>query len=149
MNAIDGKEEVDSEDVCGSSDMIECEHPECKETFKFNQKYPSKKYHSTTCKNAHHKMERVAGQKVLARGVIHAALMENSPRLRRVAWFLSDRKPHSTREIVRECDVCAIPAIKAELIHPKNKLEIECKRKGDYYYYTLTGGFEQLLRIVK
>jgi hypothetical protein len=81
-------------------------------------------------------------------GTIHAALMENSPRLRRVAWFLSDREPHSTREIIRACDVCAVPAIKAELIHPKNKLEIECERKGDYYYYTMVGGFEQLLRIV-
>lgn len=45
MNVIDGKEKLSPEDVYGFSSMIECEHPNCKEIFEFNQKYPSKKYH--------------------------------------------------------------------------------------------------------
>lgn len=149
MNAIDGKEKVDSGDVYGTSDMIECGHPGCKETFKFNQKYPSKKYCSKECKNYHHKMERVAGQKVLARGTIHAALLENSPRLQRVAKYLSDGKPHSTMDIQIDCRVCGVPAIKAELIHPKNGFDIECKQiKKDLWEYKMLGGQSQLLRIV-
>ena len=42
MNVIDGKEKLSPEDVYGFSSMIECEHPNCKEIFEFNQKYPSK-----------------------------------------------------------------------------------------------------------
>ena len=149
MNAIDGEEKVGSGEVYGSSAMIECEHPGCKETFKFSQKYPSKKYHTKECKNAHHKMERVAGQKVLARGKIKAALMENSDRLQRSAKFLSDGKPHSTREILYACDVCAVSTIIEELRAAKNGFVIICKQvKKGRFEYTMTGGFEQLLRIV-
>ena len=148
MESIKQAEEVSSVAVYGSSDMIECGHPDCKETFEFSQKYPSKKYHSKECKNSHHKMERVAGQEVLARGKIRAALLENSPRLQRVAKFLSDGKPHSTREIIGECDVCAVNAIADELRDPQNGFDIDCERKGKYWYYKMVGGFEQLLRIV-
>ena len=146
MNAIDGKEKLRPEDVYGSSDTILCAHPDCKEAFRFSQKYPSKKYHSKECKNGHHKMERVAGQKVLARGTIHAALLEKSPRLQRVVRFLSDGKSHSTREILYECNVCNVPA--NELRHSKNGFTIDCEQRGKYWYYTMVAGFEQLLRIV-
>lgn len=147
MNAIDQRAKSDSGGVYGSSVMIECEHPDCKEVFRFSQKYPSKKYHSKECKNDHHKMERVAGQKVLARGTIHAALLENSERLQRVAKFLSDGKPHSTREIIIGADVCAVNAIVGELRDLKNGFDIVCKRRGDIYEYTMVGGQSQLLRI--
>ena len=150
MNAINGKEEVDSVGVYGGTDTILCAHPECKETFKFSQKYPSKKYHAKECKNAHHRMERVVGQKVLARGKIKAALLENSPRLQRVARFLSDGKPHSTREIIKECDVCAVNSIVDELRDPKNGFDIICKQVGrECWKYRMVGGQSQLLRIAQ
>ena len=149
MRAINGKEKLKPEGVYGSSSMIECEHPDCKETFEFNQKYPLKKYHSKVCKNAHHKIEGEAGKKFLARGKIHAAMLEKSPdRLQVVAKFLSDGKPHSTREIIRECDVCAVNAIADELREPQNGFDINCERKGKYWYYKMLGGQSQLLRIV-
>ncbi len=147
MNAIDQEQKVDPKEVYGSSDMIECEHPSCKETFEFSRKYPSKKYHSKKCKNNHHKIEGEAGKKFLARGKIKAALLENSPRLQRVAKFLSDGKPHSTREIIRACDVCAVNAIADELREPQNGFDIDCERRGKYWYYTMLGGQSQLLRI--
>ncbi|MCK5605053.1 hypothetical protein KAR91_24400 [Candidatus Pacearchaeota archaeon] len=95
-------------------------------------------------------MERVAGQKVLARGKIKAALLENSPRLQRVARFLSDGKPYSTREIIKECDVCAVNSIVDELRDPKNGFDIVCKQVGkECWKYRMLGGQSQLLRVMQ
>lgn len=145
MNAIDQQQKGDQGSVYGATDMILCANPNCYEMFK---EKGSKKYHSKECKNGHHRMERVAGQKVLARGKIKAALLENSPRLQRVARFLSGGGWHSTREIIRECDVCAVNAIADELREPKNGFDIVCERRGEYWYYKMIGGFTQLLRLV-
>lgn len=145
MNAIDQEQKDDQGSVYGATDMILCAHPDCYEMFK---EKGHKKYHLPDCKNDHHRLERMAGQRMLARGKIRAALLENSPRLQRVARFLSDGKPHSTREIIRECDVCAVNAIIDELRDPKNGFDIVCKRTSKTVWeYTMIGGQSQLLRI--
>ena len=84
------------------------------------------------------------------RRTIKAALLERSERLQKVAIFLSDGKPHSTRDIIKKCDVCAVSTIIDELREPKNGFDIICKqvRKG-IWEYTMTGGFENLNRIDK
>lgn len=145
MNDIDQEQKSDSGAVCDTTSMILCAHPYCNEVF---ARYRKKKYHSKGCKDNHNALMREAGKKVLAQGTIHAALLENSPRLQRVAKYLSDGKPRSTMDIQIDCRVCGVPAIKAELIHPKNGFDIVCKRKGDIYEYTMIGGFTQLLRLI-
>jgi len=145
MNAIDQDKKVDQGSVYGATDMLLCMHPLCDEMFK---EKGHKKYHSPECKDDHHRLIREAGKQILTRGKIKAALLENSKRLQRVARFLSDGKPHSTREIIKECDVCAVNAIVDELREPKNGFDIECRRRGEYFYYKMLGGQSQLLRIV-
>lgn len=147
MNAIDQEQKDDQGSVYGATDMILCAHPGCNEMFK---EKGSKKYHSTECKNDHHRMEREAGKKVLAeKKPRHAALLENSPRLQRVAKFLGDKKTYTTLEIQSACQVCAVGSIISELRDPKNGFVIICKKiKHDRFEYTMVGGFSQLLRIV-
>ena len=146
MNDIDQEQKGDQGSVYGAADMILCAHPNCYEMFK---EKGHKKYHLPECKDAHHKMKREAGKKVLAQGTIKAAKLENSPdRLQPVALFLADGKPHSTREIIRECDVCAVNAIADELREPQNGFDIDCERKGKYWYYTMLGGQSQILRLL-
>ena len=146
MNAIDQGKKDDSGAVYGATGMISCAHPHCNEVF---EEAPNKVYHSLECKNDYHRLERTAGKKALTRGKIKAALLENSPRLQRVARFLSDGKPHSTRDIQRECDVCAVGTIKSELIDPKNGFDITCKQIGkERWDYRMIGGQSQLLRLV-
>ena len=145
MDSIDQQEKNSPAPVYDVSDRIWCANPDCNETFEKGNK---KKYHSLDCKNSHHKHVREVGKQSLTRGKIHAALLENSPRLQRVAKFLGDGKPHSTRDIIRACDVCAVNAIVDELREPKNGFDIECKQisKG-VWEYTMLGGFTQLLRL--
>ena len=145
MNAIDHQHKVDQGSVYGAAGMVLCAHPHCSEVFKERR---SKKYHSADCKNDHHAIIRDLGLRESKRGKIRAALLENSPRLQRVARFLNDGNWHSTREIIRGCDVCAVNAIVDELREPKNGFDIVCERRGEYWYYKMIGGFEQLLRLV-
>ena len=150
MNAIDQSKKVDSGAVYGatsiSSSMTECANPDCNRVF---EKAPNKVYHSLECKNDYHRLERIAGKKALTRGKIKAALLENSPRLQRVAKFLSDGKVHTTMEIQIACQVCAVGTIKSELIDPKNGFDIVCKQIGkDRWEYKMIGGFSQLFRLV-
>lgn len=144
MESINQAGKDDQGSVYGETDMILCANPDCYEMFK---EKGHKKYCSPDCKNDHHRMERIAGKKVLAMGKIRAALLENSPRLQRVTRFLSKGNWHSTREIIRECDVCAVNAIADELREPKNGFDIVCERRGEYWYYKMIGGQTQLLRI--
>ncbi|WP_386173198.1 hypothetical protein [Sulfitobacter sp. R86518] len=69
---------------------------------------------------------------------MHAATM-SSDRLRRVNKLLSDRKPHSTREIMRRAHVCAINSCVAEL--RQLGAEIVCERQhinGKFiFFYTM------------
>lgn len=146
MNDIDQAQKGDSVAACDTTSMILCTNPYCNEVF---EKFRVKKYCSKACKDNHNALMREAGKKALAKGKIHAAIFENSPdRLQVVAKFLSDGKPHSTREIIRECDVCAVNAIADELREPQNGFDIDCERKGKYWYYTMLGGQSQILRLL-
>jgi hypothetical protein len=75
-----------------------------------------------------------------ATGGIHYAKLENSPRLQRVLKVLSDGLEHSTREIQRLADVCAVGTCMDEL--RENGINVspaKAKRIGDktYYFYRL------------
>lgn len=63
-------------------------------------------------------------------GKIHAAKLEASPRLQRVLAFLKARGSAgaTTREIVVECDVCAVNSIIDEL--RENGVLIACRAAG-------------------
>lgn len=79
----------------------------------------------------------------------HAALLENSERLQKVAKFLGDKKAYTTLEIQLACQVCAVGSLVSELRDPKNGFDIICKQVGnDRFEYTMIGGFENLLRLV-
>lgn len=147
MNGIGGNVKAPSIGVCGSSNIILCAHPHCNEVF---EKKNGKKYHSTDCKNDHHAIIRELGKKVLAgKKPRHAALLENSPRLQKVAKLLGDGKIYITLEIQLACSVCAVGSIVSELRDSKNGFDIVCKQVGkDRWEYKMVGGFEQLLRIV-
>jgi len=74
-------------------------------------------------------------QLTLAFGGIHFARLEYSPRLQRVLKYLTDKKPHSTRDIVREANVCAVNSCIDEL--RQNGFNIKCARKGNVWRYQL------------
>ena len=79
----------------------------------------------------------------------HAALLENSPRLQRVAKFLGDKKTYTTLEIQLVCQVCAVGSIVSELRDPKNGFDIICNQvKKGKFEYMMVGGFENILRLV-
>ena len=68
---------------------------------------------------------------------LHFAQLNRSSRLQRVLTVLSDCRPHTTREIIRAADVCAVNSIVAEL--RANGLDIlcQCTGKGRYRYQLL------------
>lgn len=59
---------------------------------------------------------------------MHAARIEQSPRLQRVAELLSDGRWYSTLDIIVGAGVCAVNSCIAEL--RANGLDIECRRVG-------------------
>ncbi len=65
-----------------------------------------------------------------------------SPRLQRVLKLLADGKRHSTREIVRKCNVMAVSAIVSEL--RANGAVIHCTREHQFnqvvWQYQMTKG---------
>ena len=63
---------------------------------------------------------------------MHSASIE-SPRLQRVLKVLKDKKRHTTRDIIRKANVCAVSAIISEL--RDNGLRIECERFANRWYY--------------
>jgi len=67
---------------------------------------------------------------------MHAAKLEVSPRLQRVANLLGDGEEHSTREIVHKCNVCAVNSAVSEL--RANGLNIVCRqrpsRNGSHHF---------------
>ena len=69
-------------------------------------------------------------------GTIHAAKVDNSPRLQRVLEVLLDYKPHTTRDIIRRAFCCAVNSCISEL--RENGYEITCNRIGrSRYEYVL------------
>jgi len=64
---------------------------------------------------------------------MRAASLKNSERLQRVDQYLADGRERSTMEIIRECGVCAVNSIIAEL--RANGRDIRCRREGGTWYY--------------
>lgn len=65
---------------------------------------------------------------------MHAAKLDKSDRLRRVASLLKrHKKPLSTRDIIEKANVCAINSIISEL--RCNGYDIKCHRTGSVWYY--------------
>lgn len=68
---------------------------------------------------------------------MHAARLEHSPRLQRVADLLADGREYSTLEIIQAAGVCAVNSIIAEL--RANGFSILCRRCGDVWVYWMVG----------
>lgn len=67
---------------------------------------------------------------------LHFANYKKSKRLQRVLGVLSDRQPHSTRDIMIYGSVCAVNSCISEL--RGNGFDIICQRKGkDRFEYRL------------
>ena len=69
---------------------------------------------------------------------MHAARIDDSPRLQKVRDFLRRRRSATTREISNSCDVYAVNSIVAEL--RANGFTIDCtpvKGQRGVYLYTL------------
>ena len=66
---------------------------------------------------------------------MHAATIDRSSRLQRLRAVLLDRKPHSTRDLMRRAHICAVSACVSEL--RANGMNIACKRRGGIWYYFL------------
>lgn len=56
-------------------------------------------------------------------------------RLQRVLAVLMDKKRHSTRDLIRKANVCAVNSIISEL--RANGVQIECKREKNLWFYAL------------
>ena len=67
-------------------------------------------------------------------GRIHAATLEGSERLQRVAYLLSDYREYTTRQIVKQADVCAVNTIVQELRENGLKIACRCITRGVYGY---------------
>lgn len=68
----------------------------------------------------------------------HYARLNHSARLRRAAAVLSDGREHTTLQLMRRARICAVNAVVAEL--RDNGYAITCQRRGDRWYYRMTGG---------
>ncbi len=56
-----------------------------------------------------------------------------SSRLQRVLKVLSDHCKHSTRDLIRKANVCAVNSIIGEI--RQNGITVNCERKGNRWYY--------------
>jgi len=65
---------------------------------------------------------------------MHAANLETSERLQRVATLLDDGRPHSTMEIIAEARVCAVNSIISELRRNGVQIKSRCEGRGKWTY---------------
>ena len=66
---------------------------------------------------------------------MHSAKIDSSIRLQRVLKVLKDGLKHTTRDIIRKANVCAVNSVIAEL--RDNGYKIDCERVGQRWYYQL------------
>ena len=66
---------------------------------------------------------------------MNAANLKTSERLQRVDKFLSDRRPHSTLDIIQGAGVCAVNSIISEL--RASGRTINCHRHKDKWFYRM------------
>ena len=69
---------------------------------------------------------------------MHFARLSSSPRLQRVLRVLSDGQEHSTRDLIREANVCAVNSIVAEL--RANGLPVRSRMRRRVWFYCLGHG---------
>ena len=67
--------------------------------------------------------------------MIHAAKLENSPRLQRFYSVLRKGARLTTRQIIQKANVCNPNTCAAELNAPINNIPVKCKRKGKNWEY--------------
>jgi hypothetical protein len=65
------------------------------------------------------------------------ANIEKSLRLQKVITVLKDKKWHSTMDIIKRAEVCAVNSIITEL--RLNGFDIQCKRDANKWLYQLQG----------
>jgi hypothetical protein len=65
-------------------------------------------------------------------GTMHAAKLENSPRLQRVRALLSDGAWHGTRDIIHRAEVCAVNSVISELRASGVEIASRCVGVGRY-----------------
>lgn len=79
---------------------------------------------------------------------MHAARIEDSPRLQKVLEFLRHKRAATTFEIIQGCNVCAVNSIIAEL--RANGYNVTCsavpKQRGVYRYELIEGDQLSLFR---
>lgn len=72
---------------------------------------------------------------------MHAAKIEDSPRLQKVLKYLRFHGVRTTMEIIQDCHVCAVNSIIAEL--RANNFTIDCQavkgQRGVYQYRLIEG----------
>lgn len=73
-------------------------------------------------------------------GSIRYAKVENSERLQRTLAYLSDGRWHSTRDISRGVDVCAVNSIITELRCNGYDIIKRCVGRGRFEYQLLDDG---------
>ena len=66
---------------------------------------------------------------------MHHARLKNSPRQQRVLAVLADGQEHSTMDLIRRADVCAVNSIVAEL--RANGIPVRCRRQKNIWHYRL------------
>lgn len=66
---------------------------------------------------------------------MHAARLDHSPRLQRVADLLADGREYTTREISRQADVFAVNSIMAELRANGYDVRCKCLGRGLFVYW--------------
>ena len=91
---------------------------------------PGKEYCDLDCKNAYHKEMKERGKRAMGSKGIHYARLQESPRLQRLLKFLSDCKPHSTRDIIKGADICNANVAAKEL--RMNGFNITCTFKKTF-----------------
>lgn len=69
---------------------------------------------------------------------MNSARLAHSQRLDKVFRVLLDGNPHTTMDLIRRANVCAVNSIISEL--RDNGIKITCQRTGRLWYYQLQNG---------
>lgn len=112
---------------------------------RFQPRKADQRFCSPKCKADFYTLARSIGVKALESKGAHSARIGSSERLMKVFAYLSDGMPHTTRDILRACDVCAVNTIVSEL--RDNGYVIDCKpvkgKKSVYEYRWREGSWDE------
>ena len=76
---------------------------------------------------------------------MNSARLSKSPRLQRVFNVLLDGHEHTTRDLIRRANVCAVNSIASEL--RSNGIIINCERRANKWYYKLDDSWNDTKRL--